>query len=76
MKASKTRPRISRIITDKSAWTFIRGNPRKSAAEKLMFLCQVEQQNFSVFCAFDGQLLLVADRGAVALVELLAVEFD
>lgn len=76
MKASKTRPRIPRIITDKSAWTFIRGDPRKSAAEKLMFLRQVEQQDFSVFYTFDGQLLLIADRGAVALVEFLAVEFD
>src|SRR5208337_2116007 len=37
---------------------------------------QVEQQNFSVFGCFDGQLFFFADGRAVSLVQLLAVQLD
>src|SRR5579864_5218664 len=39
-------------------------------------LRQIEQQDFSVFRGFDGQLLLVADGRSVALIEFTAVQFD
>ena len=39
-------------------------------------LRQIEQQDFGVFRAFDSQLLLVADGGAVALIQLLAIQLD
>jgi hypothetical protein len=39
-------------------------------------LCEVEEQDFGVLLAFDGQLLFVADRCAIALVQLLAIQLD
>ena len=38
-------------------------------------LLQIEEQYLRVFCGFDRQPLLVANGGAVALVEALAVQF-
>ena len=39
-------------------------------------LSQIEQQDFRVFRTFDGQLLLVANRSSVSLIEFLAIQFD
>ena len=39
-------------------------------------LCKVEQKDFGVLLAFDGQPLFLADCCSIALVQLLAVQFD
>ena len=37
---------------------------------------QIEEQDFGVFCGFDGQHCFVTDCGAIALIQFLAIELD
>src|SRR6266849_4100407 len=48
---------------------------RASLVPTRLSLRQIEEQDLRVLRALDGELLFVADRGAIALVEVLPVQF-